>query len=269
MLIDRGWCYAAKGQHDRAIADFTRAIERFTVTDTWVYRERAKSFWATEDLERALDDLDEALQLRPDDLSVHLLRADLLMEMGDHEALTREADQLRKLLPNHPGPHFLHSIASWLAACDRDSDLAEIIRDAAWAERVFPCAPAPHLIHTLAASMTGIGRKAALADMDRCLSLEPDISFGYACRAIFNAHEGEFAPMFRDLALFVLKFDRSQYHPFASIDWTNRCFMVGIYITGPNRKPSANPRAPVAEIGGKCIDMGCQQLLAAAFGSRR
>jgi tetratricopeptide (TPR) repeat protein len=268
-LVYRGWCHAAKGQHDQAIADLSRVIENSVVAQAWVYRARAGSYRAIGEPEKALDDLDRALSIQPRDPSVCFLRAEILMELGDYTGATWEADRLRRLLPDRPGPQFLHSVSSWLAASDRDSNLAEIVEGSEWIERIVPGAPAPAFIRILAVGLTGRGRESALADMDRCIALQPDVSFPYACRAIFNAHQGRVVPTCRDLGLFILLFDRREYHPFASIDRRNRRFMVGFYLTGPHRKASTKPQEPVADIGGKCMDMGFQQLLAAAFHSSR
>jgi tetratricopeptide (TPR) repeat protein len=269
IWIYRGWCYAAKGQHDRAIAQFSEAIDHSDTPVTWVYEARARSYRATGECEMALSDVDQSVLLHPNDIAIHHLRAEILMELGQHAAVAGEAEQLRKLLPNQPGPYFLHSVASWLDANDRDDDLAAIIQATASTARIFPSAPAPPLIRALATSITGMGRKRALADMDRCLALEPRLSFPYACRAIFNAHEGRFLPTCRDLALFGLGFDRRRYHFFVSIDRKNRRFMIGLFENSPGKEASAKPRESVADLGRKSMDLGFRHLLAATFGSER
>ena len=210
-LVYRGWCYAAKGQHERAIADLSRAIENSVISEAWVYRTRARSYQEIGDPVKALADLDEAVLLQPRDVSVSLHRTEVLMGLGDFTGAAWEAHRLERLLPTQPGPYFLHSVTAWLATCDRDRHLAEIVKMVTQLEQALPSAPAPHLVHTLAASMKGVGQNRASADLDRCLALEPHLSSPYAFRAIFNAYQGKFVPTCRDLALFVLKFDRRNY----------------------------------------------------------
>ena len=269
VWIYRGWCYAAKGQHDRAIIDYSQAIERSVVLHAWVYEGRARSYQATGEREKALHDADRALVLEPKSVSVHELRAEILMQMGDSVGLAREADQLRELVPDQPAPYFIHAVATWQTACDRDRVLADMIQVAAWIEQTIPCASVPRLVRDFATAMTGVGRKQALADLDRCLDREPRLSLAYAARTIFNAHEGRLVASIRDATLFWLLFERKNYHPIVKIDMRNRRIYWGLYETPPQRRSAATPKGVVADIGGKCIDMGFQHLLASALGSRR
>lgn len=265
----RAWCYAAKGQHHRAIADYTRAIENATISETWVYMGRAQSYRATDEIERALADLDCALRFKPDDAAVHFLRADILLEKGDYDGAAEEADRLTAILPNHAGPYFLGSVAAWLAGIEEDRDLTDAAWAATLAERIFPCAPAPRLIREVTAAGIGQGRKEALEAMDKCLALEPRLSFAYALRAWLNASEGRFLPTCRDLALFVARFHRRNYHFFAHIDWQNHRFTIGFQEHIPGPQATGGPKPVVADVGGQCMERGLQQLLASAFDSGR
>ncbi len=189
------------------------------------------------------------------------------MEMGDHAALADEVDYLRKLFPNNAMYHFVHATASWLDRLELESDCAEFLVATSYCRRFFPCWLLPRIAGLYAGAVSGLGRDEALADMDRCLALEPEASFAYACRAIFHAHAGHFLPTCRDLALFVLTFDRRQYHPYVTIDRVNRRFLIGCYVTGPDRGASAQRRGPVADIGGRCLNLAFQRLVAATFGA--
>ncbi len=269
VWIYRAWCLAANGQHDRAIADYSRAIDKSGVSATWVYMGRARSYRATGDHKSALHDLDEALSLQPQDVSVHGLRAEIHMEMGDNAAVAREADQLRRLIPNQPGPYFLRSVALWLTAGDLDRKLAEIIQNAARIEQAAPCIPAPGLVRDLAAAIPGIVRKGALADVDRCLALEPRLSLGYAARAIFNAQEGRLVASIPDAARFCMLFDAKNYRLLAKLDRKNRRFYLAVCERQPQKPSASTPKGAVADLGREGINLGFQRLLASAFASGR
>lgn len=265
----RAWCHAAMGRHDRAIADYTRAIDYATISETWIYVGRAQSYRATHDPDRALADLDRAIAFMPDDAAVHFLRANILLEKRDYSAAVEEAGQLARLLPNHPGPHFLRSVAAWMEGQEEDRALAAVARYATVAEQVFPCAPAPRLVRELATATIGRGRKEALAALDRFLAIEPRLSFVYVIRAILNAQEGRFLPTCRDLSLFVATFHRRNYHFYAYIDRQRQRFEMGLSEFIPAPEAASRPKPAVADLDCQCMDLGFQQLLASATQSPR
>jgi tetratricopeptide (TPR) repeat protein len=63
---NRGFARLAKGEHDRAIADFGEAI-RLDPRDVLPLKHRGEAYWITGDLDRALRDYEAALALAPGD----------------------------------------------------------------------------------------------------------------------------------------------------------------------------------------------------------
>jgi len=64
-LNDRGIYYKMKGEYNKAIADYTFAIEIRT-DFAHAYRNRGLAYWKMRQLNNALDDLNEALRLFPE-----------------------------------------------------------------------------------------------------------------------------------------------------------------------------------------------------------
>jgi tetratricopeptide (TPR) repeat protein len=267
MLLCRARCYAGKDDDHRAIAELTAVMERFPV-EPQLLLERASYYQSLGDMDHALADIDEFLRIRPNDPSGEFFRVWLLAEAGRYIVAYREADRLREVLPDNPLPYFLRFLSAWLAACERDRWLDHVDRFASRIEPFLPSSPAPYLVHVGAARITGIGRKGALADMDRCIDLVPGLSFFYGVGAVFNAYEGRFIPTCRDLAIFLYRFDWKNYRLSASLDWNRRRLKFSFTEKDPHDEAESQPEAAAAQIGGKCMDMGLQQLLA-ALNSRR
>jgi len=64
-LNDRGIYYDNKGEYDKAITDYTFAIEKRT-DFAHAYRNRGLTYWTMKQFENALDDFNEALRLFPE-----------------------------------------------------------------------------------------------------------------------------------------------------------------------------------------------------------
>lgn len=269
-LALRGCCYSAKGLHDRAIADLSRVIADRRSAKDWVYLARAKAYRATGQPEKALDDLDTALRIRPDSPAYHELRYEVLVEVHDYESAAYEAERLEELLPNQPGPCFLRSVASWLAAYDRDRDLIKIDRIAAQSEPILACTQIPRFIRALADGVSEYGWKIALADLDRCLAREPSYTPLYVLRAIHHANGSRYVPMCKDIAAAILTFDPREYSArIWLIDWKGPRFGFQMSWKWKGEKDHAEKQADPADPNQQCIDMAFQHLLASAFGPSR
>jgi len=64
-LNDRGIYYRIKGEYDKAITDYTSAIEKRN-DFAHAYRNRGLAYWKMKQFENALDDFNEALRLFPE-----------------------------------------------------------------------------------------------------------------------------------------------------------------------------------------------------------
>ncbi len=97
----RGYAYAAKGDHDRAIADYTRAIEldpKYAIA----YINRGWAYAAKGDHDRAIADYDRAIGLKPDYAGAYSGRAKALLKAGKTEDAFADISKALQLDPNDP-----------------------------------------------------------------------------------------------------------------------------------------------------------------------
>jgi tetratricopeptide (TPR) repeat protein len=122
----RGRAYAEKGQHSRAIEDFSKALQisRFHST----FMERAESYAAMGENDRALADLDQALAMASDYGGIYEQRGALLLKMAQPERALRDFDRALQLVPKSTralnGRALAHMAKGALDAAMRDLDAA-------------------------------------------------------------------------------------------------------------------------------------------------
>jgi lipoprotein NlpI len=98
MHYNRAIEWTAKGDHDRAIADYDAAI-RINPKFTDAYFNRGNAWGSKGDPDRAIADYDVALNLNPKDPSAHIARAVELMVKGDYARAVAGYDTALKLDP--------------------------------------------------------------------------------------------------------------------------------------------------------------------------
>lgn len=83
--IDRGNAYQQKGEHERAIADFSQAITiKPDDADNWNHRCWGRAIAGIE-LKQALTDCERSLQLRPNDANTLDSRAFVYVKLGEYD----------------------------------------------------------------------------------------------------------------------------------------------------------------------------------------
>jgi lipoprotein NlpI len=97
-LIMRGLAYVAKGDTDRAIADYDEAI-RLDPRNALTFNERGLAFETKGDLERAITDFDRAVELRPGTGDVHYNRGRALLKSDAIERSIADFDEAIRLGP--------------------------------------------------------------------------------------------------------------------------------------------------------------------------
>ncbi len=269
LLTLRGWCHAERGVRDRAIDDYSAAILK---DPSWLEARwyRAQCYLELDRTEKAREDIEEILRLRPDDLKAHFARLILLLGAENYVDATAEATRLTAIMPDQPGPYLLHFGTLYLAAVGSDRQLARIDRIAARIEPILPCSRAPGLVRALATGMSGMGWRVVMADLDRCLAMEPALTPLYVLRANYHAKSGRYVPLSKDIACAILSFNPREYSArIWVIDWKGPLFGFELSWKWKGGKDHGEKQADAADAYQKCLDMAFQQLLASAFGSSR
>jgi tetratricopeptide (TPR) repeat protein len=92
--------YANKGDYDRAIANYTRAIS-LRPDYVGTYYSRAMAYSNKGDYDRAIADYTEALRLNPDASWIYSRRGDAYYEKGDYDRAIADYNQSIRLLPDY------------------------------------------------------------------------------------------------------------------------------------------------------------------------
>ncbi len=98
-LYMRGLAYVARGDNDRAIADYNEAI-RLNPTNGLTFNERGLAYKAKGDLDRAIADLNEAVRFNSSNADIHYNRGHMLMEKGDLDRAIADFDEAIRLGPD-------------------------------------------------------------------------------------------------------------------------------------------------------------------------
>ena len=108
----RGVACHEKGEHDRAIADLTRCIENENEPPiAEAHFHRGVSYLYKEDFARGFADLDKAIELKPDNTVMYLMRAAAYEERGEFQKAVADYKNVLRLDPrNEDAREGLHSM---------------------------------------------------------------------------------------------------------------------------------------------------------------
>ncbi len=168
-----------KDDHTTAEQAFTRAVSvEPTNSKTWYYR--GVNRMTQGDLDGALEDLDKAVDLAPDDVHGLLRRAEVRARLGGEQSATADLQRVLGLRPTGPAAehallhlgHFAMSNNDLVAAKSYYDRLIQIapLNAFGWCDRAI----------VLAAMHEG---EAALIDLERAIELDPSLDQAYAQKA--------------------------------------------------------------------------------------
>jgi len=160
-LVGRALAYEAKGDVDRAIADFDAAI-RLDADDAEAHRQRARLFLEKHDLDRAAADLDATIRLDPGRAFDHYVRgvirydrytyASPWIEQSDLDGAIADLSEAIRLAPRDTRPYRARALA-WRTDGRRDRFIADMVEaarlnpsDTTLVASVEQLAPSAHIV---------------------------------------------------------------------------------------------------------------------------
>ena len=99
--FNRGVAFDSHGEREKALADFTKAIE-LKPEDADFYLSRAVAYLELGETERGLQDFDAAVALRPDDPGLRFNRGLIREQLGQDEAARSDFARAYALAPEVP-----------------------------------------------------------------------------------------------------------------------------------------------------------------------
>jgi tetratricopeptide (TPR) repeat protein/membrane associated rhomboid family serine protease len=95
----RGDGYLSSGDHDRAIAEYDRAIQ-FDPKSTTAFFNRARAYYAKRDYDMTIADYDKAIELNPKSANAHANRGLAYASKGDYDRAIADYDQALQMRPD-------------------------------------------------------------------------------------------------------------------------------------------------------------------------
>jgi tetratricopeptide (TPR) repeat protein len=117
--FNRGFAYSKKGQHNKAIADYTKAIELAPKNER-IYQARAYAYEGNKQYDKALVDWSKAVELAPVEYN-YLNRARLYRDRGQYDKAMADYDSLIQLDPEKAPGYWFRSIAYYEIGAFKDS----------------------------------------------------------------------------------------------------------------------------------------------------
>ncbi len=198
----RGAIAIIQGEYDRAIADLTDALNvqpnKKNEDHPGVLSLRAIALMEQGRYEQALDDLNLAIEQRPDNPRLFGSRAWAFCAMHDLDRALSDYDQVVRLAPKDNETILDRAYVRWWkgddagakADMDRIGQLKSQSADA-------------YSLHAYLALFLLHERNRALASLERAIDLEPREALYYAVRSWLRAQNNEFVAAFTDVTLFI------------------------------------------------------------------
>ena len=128
--MDRGVNYEQKGQYDKAISEYTKAIE-INPKLTGAYLVRGQCYTQKGQYDRAIADYNKAIEIDPEDFVTFLLRSQAYLQKGQYDKAISDANKAIEMKPNFAEPYMARGLiymdglesedkacSDWKRACD-------------------------------------------------------------------------------------------------------------------------------------------------------
>lgn len=191
IYSNRGIVYLAKGDNDRAIADFEQAI-KLKPDSVVPYFNRASAYSVKSDYDRAIADINQVIKLQPDLAIAYLKRASIHYFKNDYNLSLADINQAIKLQPDLA---FAYGIRGEIYRKKGDYDRA--IADFNQALKLQP--DSAEIFNSRGVTYSRKGDYTdAIADFNQAIKLKSDYAEAYIQRAITYKKQGDFARTIAD-----------------------------------------------------------------------
>jgi len=204
----QGLHYAAKGEHDSAIASFSKAITA-EPNNSDAYSGRAKSYDAKGDHDRAIADYTKAIEIAPGDAIVYRKRADAYRTNGAHDNAVADYSKAIELDPKDSLAYYMRGVSH---ASNKNSDGA--IADFTKAIEINPKDAYSYVARARSFEAKS-DRDNAIADFSKAIEINPNYANAYYSRGLSHAanknHDGAIADFTK-----AVEIDPKNAHPYVS-----------------------------------------------------
>src|SRR3984893_1425110 len=99
-LDNRAWIHMTRGEYDAALQDLNKAIDLLSPASAGIARYyRGYAFFKLNNYPQALDDLNEAQRVQPNNADIYLARGDVEQAQENYDAALRDFDEFSKHAP--------------------------------------------------------------------------------------------------------------------------------------------------------------------------
>lgn len=180
----RGLMAEQRGEFANAVEAYTNALES-NPKSSFALGHRGRAYMALGDKHKALADFESALRIKPTWTELRLARANILFELGDREAVAREADLLTS--ENGDSDYALVAAARIYARLGMKKEMGDAF------DQALALGPKAYIYLNRAQTRPKDDRQGRLSDMQAALKLEPDNPDILAEAAEQNAENGDFS----------------------------------------------------------------------------
>ncbi|MCB0210164.1 MAG: tetratricopeptide repeat protein [Anaerolineae bacterium] len=173
--LAQGTSYAALDNHQRAIEDFDQAVQ-LKPDNAFAFRSRGKSYAVLGNHQKAIENFTQAIKLRPDAAFFFYYRGESYAALGNHQQAIKDFDQAIELMPE--AAFILHSRGESYAAL---SNHQQAIEDFDQAIKLIPDAAV--IFYDRGTSYVALeDYERAIEDFDQAIQLKPKFGGAFLFR---------------------------------------------------------------------------------------
>jgi Tol biopolymer transport system component/Flp pilus assembly protein TadD len=182
--VDRAQGYFDRGEYDRAVAELDEAID-LQPDHGKAYQLRGSAYAEMGELDRAIADYDEAIRLMPDSAELHKLRGNAYLKKDDLEQARADYGEAIRIDPDYADAYYNRGLMLF-----EQGDLDGALPDFDVAIQLRPDDATAYSVRGMIHSERG-SLDLAVADFDKAIELDPDEALNYYGRGAAYGKMGD------------------------------------------------------------------------------